>query len=90
MYNNDTGLYEFDENVMNADWYEDVDRSLYIVPKSDFSMECEGPDNSIMDAINEARRDHGSLAEADRQRLNLEEISTRLKRFSKYDGYYHA
>lgn len=90
LFNNETGLYEAADWLENADWFEDEEDNLYVVPLPGVVAECEGPDNRHMDAINAICRTRGRLSDADCERLGLTRIPDILKRFSPQDGYYHA
>lgn len=90
MYNNETGLYEECEWLMDADWFDDESGSLYIVPRPEVVAEIEGPDGDLLDAMNAACRDHAEITAADCTRLGLTRVDDVLKRFNPHDGYYHA
>ncbi len=53
LYNNETGKYEFSDDLAKADWYLDEEFNLYIVPKAG---EILGPDNAVTDILAAAYR----------------------------------
>ena len=89
-YDNETGLYLFDNYLFDGRWYEDSEGMLYIIPALDVVAENEGPDNEIMDAINARNRAGRELSDEDVLTLGLSEVPSPLKRWSPLDGYYHA
>jgi hypothetical protein len=90
MFNNETRQYDYCNWIMDADWFDDAQGFLFIVPQKDVVAEIEGPDGPILDAMNAACQDHGEITEEDCTRLGLTRVSDILKRFSPEDGYYHA
>lgn len=87
--------------ITQGQWFEDPDtRALYIVTKYDpanglYAMENHGPDDEIMDRINELCRDGvdedpAKLAEILNAEFGLEPIADVLKRWEPTMGYYHA
>lgn len=90
MFNNETGRYEEADWLLNADWFDDEEGNLYIVPLPEVVAECEGPDNETMDKINACCRDHDRLTHEDCDKLRLTRVMDILKRFNSQDGYYHA
>jgi hypothetical protein len=90
MYDNETGLFLFCDWLMDADWFEDGDGMLYIVPRPHIVAEIDGSDGPLLDAMNAACRDHDQLTGADCSRLGLSRVDDVLKRFDPFDGYYHA
>ena len=89
-YNNETGFYEDVPWLREGIWYEDDNGFLYIIPPQDAIAECEGPDNDIMDIIEAHSREGGIFDETYGEMLGLMYIHDFLKRFSDYEGYYHA
>lgn len=90
MFDNETGRYLFADWLMAADWFDDQDGFLYIVPRPEVVAENEGPDGPLIDAMNAACRDHAELTDEDCRRLGLTRVDEVLKRFNPIDGYYHA
>jgi hypothetical protein len=90
MYDNKTGRWLYCDWLMEADWFDDRDGFLFIVPRPEIVAEVEGPDGPLLDAINAACRDHDELTEQDCERLGLLRVDEALKRFNPVDGYYHA
>lgn len=90
MYNNETGLWEFEQYLMDGDWYDNENGSLFIIPQANVVAEIEGPDGSTMDELNRLCREQGMPTLDDCDALMLQPVSTILRRFSPKDGYYHA
>jgi hypothetical protein len=90
MYDNETGRWLFCDWLMNADWFDDQNGFLFIVPRPEIVAEIEGPDGPLLDAMNAACRDHNELTDQDCERLGLLRVDDVLKRFNPVDGYYHA
>ncbi len=90
MFNNDTRQHEYCDWLMDADWFDDVDGLLFIVPRCDAVAEIEGPDGPVLDSMNAVCRDHDEITDGDCIRLGLTRICDALKRFSTENGYYHA
>ena len=90
MYDNETGQHLFCDWLMDADWFDDANGILFIVPRPDVVAEIEGPDGPLLDAMNAACRDHGEITDEDCERLGLLRVDDVLKRFNPVDGYYHA
>jgi|GEM_PF-2571959 len=105
MFDNETGEYLRLEEIEMGMWFFcPTRRMLYIVPRYDESrgdliMENEGPDDNVMDYINQLCREYPDLvASADatefgdliRERFLLIEVPWNLRRFDEHDGYYSA
>lgn len=90
MYNNDTGEYILCDWLIDADWFEDGDGFLFIVPRPEVVAEIDGPDGAMIDELNAACRDHEQITDADCDRLGLVRVDDALKRFDPETGYYHA
>jgi hypothetical protein len=72
--------------LLGAPWYEDDEGFLYIVAPD----EIEGPDSETLDLMNFLLRwgvQEGDLADfVD----SIEPVPYVLRRFNRYDGFYHA
>jgi hypothetical protein len=95
MYDNEQGCYVYDEAEMQGLWLVDPRQQvLYIMPNQDGGiMENIGPDDPIMDRINELCRedvDHEAMAEILNREYDLQRIPDGLKRFEPKWGYYYA
>jgi hypothetical protein len=90
VYDNETGRWLYCEWLMDADWFDDAEGFLFIVPRPEIVAEIEGPDGPLLDAMNAACRDHAELTDGDCERLDLLRVNGVLKRFNPVDGYYHA
>jgi hypothetical protein len=80
----------YDNWMMDADWFDDADGMLFIVPRPEVVGEIDGPDGPLLDAMNAACRDHDEITDQDCERLGLVRVDDVLKRFNPVDGYYHA
>jgi len=99
-FNNDTGLFEYEEALdKRADWYEDEEGNLYIVPW-DEEHEIEGPDTEeedVLRAICRIKAKRGIVGPdgevnvtAAAGDIGLHYVAYYLHRFTVEDGYYHA
>lgn len=73
-----------------AEWFEDAEGNLYIVPPLDETMENIGPDGATMDALNAICRGGRMPDEQDGKRLGLAYVHAFLRRRNGEEGYYHA
>lgn len=62
LFDNEKGHYVFMPEIEQGDWYLDQARQLYIVP---LDGDSHGPDNDIMDAIEETYREGNFLSTED-------------------------
>ena len=90
MFDNRTGVFLFADYLMAADWFEDTNGFLFIVPRPQVVAEIDGPDGPLMDAMNAACSGHSELTDKDCEKLELTRVDDVLKRFHPLDGYYHA
>jgi len=90
MFNNETRLYDYDDDVFNGDWYEDEDGLLYIIGKENAPDEM--PDNAIADALLMVVCCDNCRPVDDRflKAHGLSRIPMPIRRFDEKDGYYHA
>lgn len=73
--------------IEQGNWYLAQDRQLYIIPLDGDSY---GPDDEIMDALEDAYRNDGLLSDCNREQLGLQMVLPILKRFCPRRGYYVA
>lgn len=91
MYNNETGLYNFDEGVFNSQWFYDKEGLLYIVGRLDEDF-YQAPIGNHTDEILDFFEKHELLKLNRKQakKLGILIVPEPLKRFDPYDGYYTA
>lgn len=90
MYDNETRRFVFCDWLLNADWFDDRDGFMYMVPSPEVVAEIDGPDGPLLDAMNAACRDHKELTTEDCERLGLLGVDDVLKRLLPRLMIHHA
>jgi len=109
LFDNETGDYLPQPEVEKGMWFIDpenrayADSGLYIVTLYDPSQDCwlsenVGPDDEVMDRINELCRDglndsmegRGEMAQILNEEFGLIEVEEAARRFDEENGYYVA
>ena len=95
-FDNEAGVYLFEEWYDEGDWFEDTKGFLYIMPTDEYadeygSAESIGPDNETEDWLNAYYRDYEECPSEDNLAAHgLVKIPAVLQRFDPDCGYYHA
>lgn len=87
-YNNETRQHDYDEYIMEGEWYLSEDGTLYILPM--YGDEILGPDDENKRTLTRHYIDNDLDVEYLRDKHGLSNVPTILKRFSPQDGYYTA
>lgn len=91
LYHNEEHCYVAEDWVeKQADWFEDEEGYLYIIPHREVVADSYGPDTPIEDELNRLMGAKGRITESDCRRLKVVRIPPVLYRFNPVDGYYHA
>ena len=89
-YDNETGKYLFDNDIMSAHWlYHDDSESLYIIGRDEHGFEGYSNDDDIeaaLFALTDSELDNDALMESKGFTL----VPDPLRRFGVNEGYYAA
>lgn len=95
MYDNELGCHVEEPEVMQGQWFVDPATGILYIAAASSNLENVGPDDAIMDRINQlCRADIDTMperfADALHREFGLEPVAECLKRFTPEEGYYHA
>lgn len=87
-YNNETGRHDYDEYIMDGDWYLSEDGTLYILPEYGDGILGPSDENSRVLARHYINNERDVAQLRDQHGLSF--VPAVLKRFTPEEGYYTA